>query len=125
MTQFKIQIAAVSAVLAAFSLQAQFNGYTNLGLVGVGRVSPELFDQLGPNLDSLGGIGSAIFVDPGSITRDGDVGRGFTWSGILYSVPDRGFDGANRDYHPRLHTFSFAIAPYYGNEPTNQGPDSH
>ena len=109
---------------AALSLSplanAQFTGFGNSGLVGVGRVSGNAFDALGPNVDSLGGIGSAIFVDQSSLLRSGDAINGFTYSGTLYGVPDRGFNGAAQDFHPRLHTFSFAITPYYGSMATNQ-----
>ena len=64
MKQFKTHIVTAAAMLAVTaSLHAQFNGYGNQGLVGVGRVSGDAFDALGPNVDSLGGIGSSAFVD--------------------------------------------------------------
>ena len=121
MKHFKTHMVTAAAMLVVTaSLHAQFTGYSNQGLVGVGRVSGDLFDALGPNVDSLGGIGSAAFVDPGSVLRSGDAADGFTYTGTLFSVPDRGFNGATLDYHPRLHTFGFAITPYYGSDPTNQ-----
>lgn len=117
-----LRLSAFAAAALSLSPLAhgQFAGFGNLGLVGVGRVSGDAFDALGPNVDSLGGIGSSAFVDQSSILRSGDTVNGFSYSGTLYGVPDRGFDGASRDYHPRLHTFSFVITPYYGSEPTNQ-----
>ena len=113
---------AALALATSPSAHAQFTGFGNLGLVGVGRVSGDAFDALGPNIDSMGGIGSAAFVDPGSVLRSGDAENGFTYTGNLFSVPDRGFNGATLDYHPRLHTFGFTITPYYGSAPTNQSP---
>ena len=121
MKHFTIHIITAAAMLAVTaSLHAQFTGYSNQGLVGVGRVSGDAFDALGPNVDSMGGIGSAAFVDPGSVLRSGDAENGFTYTGNLFTVPDRGFNGATLDYHPRLHTFGFVITPYYGSDPTNQ-----
>ena len=112
---------ATAAALAINpSAHAQFTGFSNLGLVGVGRVSGNAFDQLGPNVDSLGGFGSAIAIDWNSILRSGDTVNGFTYQGTLHAVPDRGFGSGATDYHPRLQTFSFDITPYYGSEPTNQ-----
>jgi hypothetical protein len=112
-------LAAMALSLSPFT-HAQFTGFGSSGLVGVGRVSGDVFDALGPNVDSLGGIGSSLFVDQSSVLRSGDAVNGFTYSGTLYGVPDRGFNGATLDYHPRVHTFSFAITPYYGSVPTNQ-----
>ena len=82
------------ALLTGLSALAQTA--TNLGLVGVGRVSGDGFDQLGPFIDSMGGIGSSLFVNQSSLARSGDAVNGFTYSGTLYGVPDRGFNGATR-----------------------------
>lgn len=108
------------AALLMMSFVAPAQTAMSHGLVGVGRLSPEGFDQLGASIDSIGGIGSSIFVNSGSIQRSGDAGSGFTYSGTLYSVPDRGFNGATLDYHPRLQTFEFSITPYYGTGPVPQ-----
>lgn len=92
----------------------------NQGLVGVGRLSANAFDQLGPNVDSLGGIGSSVYIDPTSLVRSGDESNGFVYAGTYYCVADRGFGSGTQDYHPRLQKMSFSIAPYYGSEPTTQ-----
>ncbi len=124
MKRNSLRLGALAATALSLGLDpvahAQFAGFGNLGLVGVGRVSGDAFDALGPNLDSLGGFGSAIAIDQTSLQRTGDALSGFTYQGTFHSVPDRGFGGGATDYHPRLHTFSFAITPYYGTDPTNQ-----
>lgn len=93
---------------------------TNLGLVGVGRLSSAEFDSLGPGIDSIGGIGSGIYFDPASWVRLGDPASGYSYSGILFATPDRGFGDGSQALHPRLQTFSFTISPYYGATPAPQ-----
>jgi hypothetical protein len=88
---------------------------TNLGLVGVGRLSSAEFDRRGPGIDSLGGIGSGIHFDPQSWARFEDPEGGYSYSGTLFSSPDRGFGDGTQALHPRLQTFQFTITPYYGN----------
>ena len=82
---------AAALLAVAVNAPAQFLGYTNQGLVGVGRLSGNAFDQLGPNVDSLGGIGSSVVIDQSSLLRSGDALNGFTYSSIYYGVADRGF----------------------------------
>ena len=52
------------------SLHAQFDGFANHGLVGVGRLPADSFDTLGPNIDTLGGIFSSMTFDPASWAQD-------------------------------------------------------
>lgn len=106
------------------AIQAQFAGFENKGLVGVGRLSGEQFDALGPDVDTLGGIFSGIAFDVNSWERTGDPSNGFTYHGRLICVPDRGYGpstlGGTFDYHPRVHTLSVEVTPYYGSGPVAQ-----
>jgi hypothetical protein len=97
------------------ALYAQFAGFENKGLVGVGRISAGSFDKSGNGTnDTLGGF-SSIVVDRSSLVfSEGKV------SGILYGLPDRGFGDGTTDYHPRIQIYNFSITPYYGASPTTQ-----
>lgn len=95
---------------------AQFAGFINHGLVGVGRLSSSLFDKAGDGQqDTLGGF-SAMAIDPASLTHDGGTVRG-----RLVGLPDRGFGDGATDYRPRMELFDFTITPYYGDAPVGQG----
>ncbi len=118
--KFKLKIFAAALIMTTASVNAQFPGYTNQGLIGVGRLSGNSFDQLGPNVDSLGGVGSSVVIDQSSLLRTGDEVNGFSYSGIFYGVADRGFGSGSQDFHSRLQTFGFVVTPYYGSGPTNQ-----
>lgn len=102
-------------LLLADAAHAQFPGYTNQGLVAVGRVPADAFDARGPGLDTLGGFGSAAFFDPTSWSHQAG-----SYSGTLYGLPDRGFGDGAQNYLPRVQTFSLSIAPYYGVGPVPQ-----
>jgi hypothetical protein len=110
-------------VLIAAPATAQFTGFVNKGLVGAGRLSGNLFDASGTNLDTLGGIFSGIAFDPASWSQTTNGGS-LTYRGVLYCVPDRGYGpgalGGTFDFKPRIHTLSVAITPYYGTAATNQ-----
>ncbi|MBI1839376.1 MAG: esterase-like activity of phytase family protein [Verrucomicrobia bacterium] len=114
------RILAAATLLAISCSTGLGQTSTNHGLVGVGRIPSTSFDQLGPNLDTLGGIGSAIWLDPLSLTRSGDEAGGFTYAGVLYSAQDRGFGDGAQDFHPRLQSFQVQITPYYGAAPAPQ-----
>ena len=109
-----------AAVLAAVTTPAlaQFEGYVNKGLVGVGRASGDALDATG--LDSLGGLGSSMVFDPATWTRTGDEPDGYTYSGTLYAAPDCGYGSGVYDYHPRIQSLHLSVTPYYGSVPTNQ-----
>ena len=117
-------VAIVAALSGADSLHAQFTGFTNRGLVAVGRLTGDSFDALGPTNDSLGGIFSGLAFDPASWARSGDASSGFTYRGTFYCVPDRGYGagplGGTLDYRLRVHTLRVAVSPYYGSAATNQ-----
>ena len=68
----------------------------NLGLVGVGRLPGDSFDQLGAGLDTLGGIFSGMWLDPVSVVHSNG-----TVHLTIYGLPDRGFGDGLTDYHPR------------------------
>lgn len=96
--------------LATAVAQAQFAGFVNHGLVGVGRIPAGAFDRAGEGVDTLGGLFSAMAVDPASIQRgpDGAI------SGVLWGLPDRGFGDGATDYRPRIQKLSFTIRPFTG-----------
>jgi hypothetical protein len=100
--------------------QGQLAGFVNHGLVGVGRIPADSYDQLGTQVDTLGGIGSAVFLDASSVTLTGDTTNGFTYSGTLYAMPDRGYGDGTQDYHPRIQVFRLTLTPYYGRGPVGQ-----
>src|SRR5436190_10617753 len=89
------RVLCTSSLLMARSAHAQFEGFVNHGLVGVGRLSASTFDKAGDGRqDTLGGF-SAMTVDPQSLNyAEGRVG------GTLYGLPDRGFGDGTTDYHP-------------------------
>ena len=103
------------AAFTALTAQAQFDGFVNKGLVGVGRLPASLFDKAGQGTnDTLGGF-SAMAVDPGSL-----VYQGGSISGTLVGLPDRGFGDGATDYRPRMEVFTFKITPYEGVGPVSQ-----
>lgn len=115
---FTVNDGRVDAPAATVSISVR--GSQSRGLVGVGRVPADAFDARGPGLDTLGGIGSAMSFDAGTWSRSGDEAQGFTYSGTLYALPDRGFGDGTQNYLPRVETFSLSIAPYYGSTPVAQ-----
>ena len=102
----------ILSLLAATAAHAQFAGFVNHGLVGVGRIPAATFDKAGPASDTLGGIFSALTVDASSIQyQDGRI------SGVLWGLPDRGFGDGATDYHPRVQKLGFTIVPFEGPGP--------
>ena len=100
----RILCACLLVSVAAQSARAQFEGYLNKGLFGVGRVPANSFDRLGTNVDTLGGIFSAMALDPSSVVRQGG-----TYSGTLYGLPDRGFGDGAQDFRARIQVFAFSL----------------
>ena|SRR5436309_7938718 len=67
----------------------------NLGLVGVGRLPADSFDALGPNVDTLGGFFSGMWLDPATIVHsNGSIHV------TIYGLPDRGFGDGLQDFSP-------------------------
>src|SRR5262245_56569144 len=106
---------AVLLTLPALAPPASAQPLVNLGLVGVGRLSGDSFDQLGAGLDTLGGIFSGMWLDPTSIVHSNG-----TIHVTLYGLPDRGFGDGLQDYHPRLQRLAVTITPFYGPGPVAQ-----
>ncbi len=110
----KLKIIA-TLLAAAVSGTAQAQPLVNLGLVGVGRLSADSFDQLGAGVDTLGGIFSGMWLDPTSIVHSNG-----TIHVTIYGLPDRGFGDGLQDFHPRVQKLAVAIDPYYGPGPVSQ-----
>jgi hypothetical protein len=112
----KIKQLTLAALLAAApGGGAQAQPLVNLGLVGVGRLSGDSFDQLGAGVDTLGGIFSGMWLDPATIAHSNG-----TIHVTVYGLPDRGFGDGLQDYHPRVQRLAVAIAPYFGPGPAAQ-----
>lgn len=75
-------VATASAVNTT-TCNGQFYAYTQLA--GYGYVSGSARDKFG---DTIGGIGSAIALDPGSWALSEDEA---TYTGLLWALPDRGW----------------------------------
>jgi hypothetical protein len=109
--------ALVQSVPTAVSLDKRdttvsFDGrsFVNKGLVGFGRISASSVDKFG---ETLGGLGSSIFVESLQAQRDG------TYRGVIRLNPDRGHNTVvTTDYRARTHTFSFTYDPSKGNATT-------
>jgi len=92
-----------------FAVSVKLNGVTfvNKGLVGFGLIPSDFIESTG---DSLGGIGSAIAIKPGSFKKNTDG----TYSGTIVAQPDRGFNVETTiDYQGRQHAIDFVLSPYY------------
>lgn len=87
----------------------------NLGLVGVGRLPADSFDQLGVGVDTLGGIFSGMWLDSPTIVRSNG-----TIHATIYGLPDRGFGDGLQDFHPRVQRLAFSITPHAGPGPVAQ-----
>ncbi|MBC7930008.1 MAG: esterase-like activity of phytase family protein [Rubrivivax sp.] len=118
--RFAASVAMCLILLLGLPVRAQFGGFTNKGLVGVGRIPAGSFDQLGPNVDTLGGVFSSMAFDLSSWRRTGDAANGFTYSGTLYGLPDRGFGDGAQNYLPRIEKFDISVKPFFGAGPVAQ-----
>ncbi len=97
---------ALGFCAAAISAAAQAQPLVNLGLVGVGRLPADSFDQLGAGVDTLGGIFSGMWIDQSTVVHS----NGIIYA-TIYGLPDRGFGDGLQDYHPRVQRLVVAIAP--------------
>ncbi|KAH8103411.1 esterase-like activity of phytase-domain-containing protein [Cristinia sonorae] len=96
----------------SFAVSVNLNGVTfvNKGLVGFGLIPSNFIEDTG---DSLGGIGSAVAIKPGSFKQNSNG----TFSGTLVTQPDRGFNvDATIDYQGRQHAIDFLLSPYYDDD---------
>lgn len=104
--------AAIGALGLVLASGAAARPWTNNGLVGVGRISANSFDQRGPGLDTLGGIFSAMALKPGTLNYANGA-----YSGTLLASPDRGFGDGATDYKARVQTIDFSFTPFTGAGP--------
>jgi hypothetical protein len=110
------RISAVLLAIATISLSsAPAQPLVNLGLVGVGRAPGDSFDQLGPGLDTLGGIFSGMWLDPATLVHTNG-----TIQATVFGLPDRGFGDGLQDYHPRIQRLAVTVTPYFGPGPVAQ-----
>ena len=109
------QFLKATLLVAALSGAAYAQPLVNLGLVGVGRLPADSFDQLGAGVDTLGGIFSGMWLDPATIVQTNGA-----LQATVFGLPDRGFGDGLQDYHPRVQALSVAITPYYGPGPVAQ-----
>lgn len=73
-------------------------------LAGFGSLPSDARDKLG---DTLAGLGSSIAIDKNSWEKTGN-----TWSGLLYALPDRGWNTEGSiNYNPRVHKLTFKFTP--------------
>ncbi|MBC8011468.1 MAG: esterase-like activity of phytase family protein [Burkholderiales bacterium] len=97
---------ACSAGLSAQSVSFQGDTFTNHGLVGVGRIAASTVDSFGETFGSF----SAFYLDQASWSCVGN-----SYSGTLYTQPDRGYNGAGTtNYAPRFNEVSFTFTPTPG-----------
>src|SRR5262249_20617821 len=109
-----ILLFAVGGIAAAQPVVFQGQTFVNKGLVGVARVPSNAKDQFG---DTLGGFGSGMAMD----LRSWHKNRDGSYGGILYAVPDRGWNTAGTvDYRGRLHRFEVTLNPLFTGTTTSQ-----
>ncbi|KAF7364280.1 Phytase-like domain-containing protein [Mycena sanguinolenta] len=97
---------AETAASAGVSVSLGGITYVNQGLVGFGRIPSNATESTG---DTIGGIGSAIAIKPGT-WRGLENG---SFIGTLVVQPDRGFNVISTiDYQARRHEIDFILNPY-------------
>ncbi|KAI1326559.1 esterase-like activity of phytase-domain-containing protein [Xylariaceae sp. FL0255] len=117
---------AIRTLFAAISLTASVSGSRSLSrqvnavnsttcnsanyvyeeLAGYGFVLGNATDKFG---DTLGGIGSATYIDPSSWKKNCNG----SYSGILWGLPDRGWNTEGTlNYNPRVHKFQILFMPH-------------
>lgn len=106
-------------LLLLLALPAAAAPAVNHGLVGVGRINANTFDQLGPNIDTLGGTFSSIALVPQTWLVSGSSEQP-VYKGILYGLPDRGFGDGAQDFHPRIQTYQVTLVPDTTSNPAPQ-----
>jgi len=91
---------------------ATVNGltFTNHGLVGIGRLSGELFDSFGETMGSSSSLSVSDWKYDGS-----------KYTGTFNVLPDRGFGDGAYNYAARLHRIAVNFTPYTGAAATSPG----
>lgn len=80
---------STAAAVNTTTCNGRFYAYTELA--GYGYVPGDARDRFG---DTIGGIGSAVALEPGSWARSGDGAGGAdgsVYTGVLWALPDRGW----------------------------------
>ncbi|MFA5120835.1 esterase-like activity of phytase family protein [Zavarzinia sp.] len=92
---------------APVSLTMNGETFVNQGLVGAGRLSATLKDFMGTSLGSFSGMA----IDRNTWRKVGD-----SYTGTLYTLPDRGYntDSYYSNYQGRLVQFDLSFTPYSG-----------
>jgi|TARA_R110002003_G_scaffold113_1_gene9816 hypothetical protein len=81
--------------------------YVYSELAGFGKLPADFRDKYG---DTLGGIGSAIFLDKKSCSWKKGKGKKGSYEGVIYGLPDRGWNTAGTlNTQSRIHRFSFTF----------------
>ncbi|KAJ7257160.1 esterase-like activity of phytase-domain-containing protein [Mycena haematopus] len=102
---------AQTAASTAVSVSLAGVTYVNQGLVGFGRIPSNQTESTG---DTLGGLGSAIAIKPGTWK---ELANG-SYTGTLVAQPDRGYNVITTiDYQARRHEFNFVLTPYTDTQP--------
>lgn len=87
-----------------FATSCEGKNYVYNELSGFGTLASDARDKFG---DTLAGLGSSIVVDKTSWKKNGD-----TWSGLLYALPDRGWNTQGSiNYNPRVHKLTVKFTP--------------
>lgn len=85
------------------------NTYTYRALAGYGSVPGTARDKFG---DTLGGLGSSIAIERGSWKRSETNGSTELYTGILWALPDRGWNtNGTLNYNPRVHKLGISFSP--------------
>ncbi|KAI0070561.1 hypothetical protein K474DRAFT_767559 [Panus rudis PR-1116 ss-1] len=93
----------------SFAVTVKLNGvgFVNKGQVAFGLIPSDFKESTG---DTLGGIGSAIALKPGSFRK---LENG-SFIGTIVTQPDRGFNiDGTINYQARQHAIDFVLTPYY------------
>ncbi len=100
-------LAAAIALSPAHAQSVTLGGITfsHSGLVGVGRVDGDKRDKQNETFGSLSGLALDV--------RTWQRGAGGTYSGTLYTQPDRGYvkSSVTTNYRPRRHKFTLTFKP--------------
>ncbi|KAH7104719.1 hypothetical protein BKA62DRAFT_693179 [Auriculariales sp. MPI-PUGE-AT-0066] len=99
------RLIALSLVFSSVTLAApRFATRQPAGMVALGVIPSDARDSFG---ETLGGLGSAIYIKRGKYSIDDAAG-------VLVLQPDRGFNVLEPiPWQGRFHTFSFQLKPYY------------
>jgi hypothetical protein len=98
------QPSSTSSAAPVFETSCVGKQYTYSELSGYGFIAGDARDKFG---DTLAGIGSSIAIDKTSWTMKGN-----TWTGLLYALPDRGWNTEGSvNYNPRVHKLTIKFTP--------------